>query len=85
MKATCTNDSAFGVNGNHKLLDALKKRDEIVVKKDFAFHGRTQSRDRANVVGAGWANAVGHPLNGSGFANLGCEDELVANQIDVNV
>jgi hypothetical protein len=56
-----------------------------VVKKDFAFHWRSQRSDRANVVGAGWANAVGHPLNGSGFANLGCEDELVTNQVNVNV
>ncbi len=85
MKTAGTNDSAFGVNGNHELLDALKKRDEVVVKKDFAFHWRTQRSDRANVVGAGWANAVGHPLNGSGFANLGCEDELVTNQVNVNV
>jgi hypothetical protein len=42
-------------------LDALEKRNEVVMKKDFAFHGRTQSRDSANVFGSGWANVVGHP------------------------
>lgn len=85
MKATGANNATLRINGNHELLNALKKGNEIVVKKDFAFHRRTQRSDRANVVCAGWANAVGHPLNGSGLVNLVGEDELVANQVDVNV
>ena len=85
MESTGTNNSALRVNGDHEFLDALEKRNEVVVKKDFAFHWRSQRSDRANVVGAGWANAVGHPLNGSGFANLVSEDEFVADQIDIDV
>jgi hypothetical protein len=32
VKATGTNYSALGVNGNHELLDALKEGDKVVVK-----------------------------------------------------
>jgi hypothetical protein len=67
VKATGSNDSTFGIFGDHKLGDALKEGDEIVVKKNLTLHWGAQSSDRANIVGAGWSDAVGHPLNGSGF------------------
>jgi hypothetical protein len=61
MQTASADNLALRINREHEFLDALKKSDEVVVKKDFAFHRSTQRSDRANVVGAGWANAVGHP------------------------